>query len=85
MKKRIALFVSLTMAVCIAACGAKEKTKLSETSPTVHKQSKASVADERDVQGTEGTDTARSRVLSAYFSVPEDVNTEATKLATEMA
>lgn len=76
MKRCIAILLAAVLVLSLAACGAKEETKPSGTNAPVHNESDIPTTSESDVPTTEGTDTAGSRVLIAYFSVPEDVSTD---------
>ena len=67
MKKKAALFISAILVFCIAACGA-------ENVPTAAPGDALGEGSTEDLTG-EGTDTAGSNILIAYFSVPEDVDT----------
>lgn len=76
MKRCIAILLAAVLVLSLAACGAKEETKPSGTNAPAHNESDIPTTSESDVPTTEGTDTAGSRVLIAYFSVPEDVSTD---------
>lgn len=76
MKRCIAILLAAVLVLSLAACGAKEEAKPSETNTPVHNESDIPTTSESDVPTTEDTETAGSRVLIAYFSVPEDVSTD---------
>ncbi|MGN0705023.1 MAG: flavodoxin, partial [Lentihominibacter sp.] len=76
MKRCIAILLAAVLVLSLTACGAKEVTKPSGTNAPVHNERDIPTTSESDVPTTEGTDTAGSRVLIAYFSVPEDVSTD---------
>lgn len=75
MKRCIVILLAAVFAFSLTACGAQE-AKPSGTNAPVHNESDIPTTSESDVPTTEGTDTAGSRVLIAYFSVPEDVSTD---------
>lgn len=76
MKRCIAILLAAVFAFSLTACGAQEEAKPSETNALVNNGSHTPDAGQGEVPVSGSTDADSSHVLIAYFSVPEDVNTD---------
>lgn len=76
MKRCIAILLAAVFAFSLTACGAQEEAKPSETNAPVNNGSHTPDAGQGEVPVSGSTDADSSHVLIAYFSVPEDVNTD---------
>ncbi len=73
MKKIISLFMSVFLLFNLSACGSGSRDQPSEERNT---ENAATESQDTSVQTTQSTDrNAGSRILIAYFSIPEDVDT----------
>ena len=85
MRRIVALGLAVVLSLSLAACGANESAGSSEpevisenqTEVDASEENQADVpaVEEEDTSMTEDTEESGSRVLIAYFSVPEDIDT----------
>lgn len=72
MRRSISLLLAVILLVCLTACGTNEQNTSALSDTAASQESTVASTEE---SGTENAETSGTNILIAYFSVPEDVDT----------
>ena len=76
MKRRFSLLLAVILVLNLSACGANGQDKTTVSNVTAGRENNTVPTEESNAENETKSEYSGSNILIAYFSVPEDVDTD---------